>query len=65
MAVMSVQMKTNDRIETRRMAASASELPSVGWNDSSWELLRGLDVAEVPLDAWPDGDLPTQPAALS
>jgi len=65
MAVMNVQMKSSDRIETRRIGAAPNELPSVGWNDSSWELLRGLEVVEVPLDAWPGDDVPTQPAPLS
>ena len=54
MAKMSYQMKTNDSFDARRRADMPAERPSIGWNDSSWELLHGLDVLEdLPPDAWP------------
>jgi hypothetical protein len=58
MAVMSYQMAMSGDFENTRpapwAAASAHEAPVIGWNDSSWDLQRGLDVVEdLPLDAWP------------
>ncbi len=53
MAAMSFQMKTSDGFEVRHTGAVQAERPGIGWNDSSWELLHGLDVVEdLPLDAW-------------
>lgn len=61
MAVMSFQMKTNDGFEARRTGVVQAEWSGIGWNDSSWELLHGLDVVEdLPLDAWPQEPLVTQ-----
>jgi hypothetical protein len=62
MAVMSFHMKTSDGFEVRRTGAVQAEWSGIGWNDSSWELLRGLDVVEdLPPDAWPQGSLVLQP----
>ncbi|MEO8151511.1 MAG: hypothetical protein ABI605_00470 [Rhizobacter sp.] len=39
--------------EPRRAGSAQSEGAGFGWNDSSWDLMRGLDVVEdLPLDAW-------------
>jgi hypothetical protein len=57
MAVMSYQMAKRDGFENTRPACWSTQ-PSVestviGWNDSSWDLQRGLDVVEdLPLDVW-------------
>lgn len=62
MAVMSFQIKTNDGVEVRRTDALQGEWSGIGWNDSSWELARGLDVVEnLPADAWPQEPLAPQP----
>jgi hypothetical protein len=50
----------------RHAGALQTEWSGFGWNDSSWELQRGLDVVEdLPPEAWPQEPLPTQPAKLS
>jgi hypothetical protein len=58
MVLVDDQMAMSDDFENTRPArwatASSIEAPVIGWNDSSWDLQRGLDVVEdLPLDAWP------------
>ena len=66
MAAMSFQMKTIDGFEVHHRRAAQAEWSGMGWNDSSWELLNGLDVVEdLPSDAWPQGDELTQAASLA
>jgi hypothetical protein len=53
MAAKSFQMKTNDESEPRHASVAQAEWAGFGWNDSSWDLMRGLDVVEdLPLDVW-------------
>lgn len=60
----SVVMKPSEAIEAARKAAAArGEWAGKGWNDSSWELMHGLEVVEdLPLDAWPLDGLPLSPS---
>ncbi|MBX3620762.1 MAG: hypothetical protein KF891_12365 [Rhizobacter sp.] len=47
-------MKPSEVREVRREAAAAGEWSGIGWTDSSWELMHGLDVVEdLPAEAWP------------
>jgi hypothetical protein len=53
MAARSFHMKTNSESEPRHASVAQPERVGMGWNDSSWELLRGLDVVEdFSPDAW-------------
>jgi hypothetical protein len=46
-------MKTNSESEPRHASVAQPEWAGMGWNDSSWELQRGLDVVEdFSPDAW-------------
>jgi hypothetical protein len=46
-------MKTSSESEPRHAIVAQPEWVSMGWNDSSWELQRGLDVVEdFSPDAW-------------
>jgi hypothetical protein len=63
MATAGFQMWMNDLSEVRGKGSLTERSGSIGWNDSSWDLLRGLDVVEdLPLDAWPLELLAFQPA---
>ena len=54
MATMNFQTNTSDFFDAHRSRAAQSACLGTGWSDSSWELLRGLDVIEdLPPDAWP------------
>ena len=66
MAAMGFQMDTSDEPEVRRAGLAQAEWSGIGWNDSSWELMRGLDVVEnLPPEAWPQDASPqhAEPAA--
>jgi hypothetical protein len=63
MATAGFQMWVNDPSEVRGKVLTPIDRSGIGWNDSSWDLLRGLDVVEdLPLDAWPLEQLAFQPA---
>ena len=54
MASMSFQTQGNEGSEHRRAGAGHAEWSGIGWNESSWDLKRGLDVIEdLSLEAWP------------
>jgi len=61
MAAKSFQMKTDDEFEPHHTRIAQAEWSGIGWNDSSWELLHGLDVVEdFSLDAWPREAAPAE-----
>jgi hypothetical protein len=56
-------MKASDVVnQARHPAAATGEWSGIGWTDSSWELMHGLDVVEdLPPDAWPPELAPPAP----
>lgn len=61
---MSGWMKSSDVVTgtPRRPGARQGDWSGLGWTDSSWELKHGLDVVDLPADAWP-ADLPLPTSA--
>lgn len=68
MAAMGFDVKSMDVSGVSHPAPATAEYSGFGWNDSSWDLKRGLEVIEdIPLDDWPpspfaDGLLATRVA---
>lgn len=53
MAAMSFQTQGSEATDHHHRGCGHTERGGIGWNESSWDLMRGLDVIEHPsLEAW-------------